>query len=323
MNKNFNKDSIIYCEKLTKIYKNKSQKIKAIDGISFRLNKGEIVGFLGPNGAGKTTTIKCLCRLINPTEGRIFIDGVDVVKKANFAYDKICAVLEGNRSIYWRMSTKENLNLFAGLMGYTQREVKHRIEELVEIFGLKEKIDAEARFLSRGMQQKLSIACALIKNTDILLLDEPTLGLDVETTHEVKDLLKREIGQKGRTILLSSHNMQVVEDVCDRVVIINNGKIIADEEIKRLKEFFQVNSYRFEIASKVNEELTREFSQRFLGTKFLTEGTNTLIDVNLKYPMEIYEVLEIFKARNLRLLGIQNIEPDFEEIYLKLVKNEK
>jgi len=315
--------AILTCENLAKIYKNKNQKVPAVDGISFSLKKGALVGLLGPNGAGKTTTIKCICRLLNPTGGKIFINGIDIIKNSHFAFEKVAAVLEGNRNVYWRMSTKENLLLFAGLQGYSSKDVKQKLEELVEIFNLKEKFNTEARFLSRGIQQKLAIACALIKNTDILLLDEPTIGLDVETTYEVRGLLKKKIALEGKTILLSSHNMKVVEDVCERVIIINHGKIIADEEIKRIKEFFQVNTYQFEIEGAIDENLQREFSVKFLGIKFTNDKTKSQISIDLEDSMRIYDVLEILKRKNIKLLGIQNIEPDFEEIYLKLVRHEK
>ncbi len=314
---------ILECENLTKIYKNKKQTVRAADNISFSIKKGELVGLLGPNGAGKTTTIKCLCRLLNPTSGKIHIDGFDVIKNPRIAYEKAAAVLEGNRNIYWRMSTKENLKLFAGLQGYSYKQVKNKIEELVEIFGLQGKINTEARFLSRGMQQKLAIACALIKNTKILFLDEPTLGLDVEAIYEVRNLLKGKISSEGKTIFLSSHNMGVVEDVCKRVIIINHGKIVADEEIKKIKELFRVNTYRFEIEGKIGEQIKKEFLKRFLGVRFSTDESKTEIIIDLKDSIRIYEVLEILKKRGVKLINIQNIEPDFEEIYLELVKREK
>jgi ABC-2 type transport system ATP-binding protein len=314
---------ILACDHLTKIYKHRKRDVRAVDDISFTINQGDIVGLLGPNGAGKTTTIKCLCHLINPTTGKIVIDGRDIGRHSRFAFEKIAAVLEGNRNVYWRMSTFENLKLFAGLQGYSYRQVKSTIDELIGVFGLQEKITTEARFLSRGMQQKLAIACAFIKNTDILLLDEPTLGLDVEMTHEVLNLLKKKISAEGKTILLSSHNMGVVEDVCERVIIINHGKIIADEKITKIKEFFQVNTYTFEVEGEINQGIQEEFIQKFLGVKFSTDKTETHITVDLKDSAKIYEVLDILKQRNIKLLSIQNVEPDFEEIYLKLVRHEQ
>lgn len=310
---------MIRCENLTKIYKGKTE-VRAIDEISFSINDAEIVGLLGPNGAGKTTTIKSLCCLINSSSGKIWIDGINVTKNPYFAFKKISSVLEGNRNIYWRLTVKENLIFFAGLMGYSYKNCKKRIDELINIFGLKEKTNTEARFLSRGMQQKLAIASALIKDTEIILLDEPTLGLDVESTHEVQNLLKNEMVNKGRTILLSSHNMRVIENVCERVIVINKGKIVADEMLDSLKDFFKVNAYKFEIDGRIDNKVKEEFQKISLGTKYTENSSKTEIIIELKDFMIIYKLLETLKDNNVKLLSITRIEPDFEDIYLKLVQ---
>ena len=310
---------MLRCEKLVKIYKGKTE-VRAIDDISFSINDAEIVGLLGPNGAGKTTTIKSLCCLINPSSGKIWIDGIDVTKNPYFAYNKIASVLEGNRNIYWRLTVKENLIFFAGLMGYSYKYQKDQIDELINIFKLKEKTNTEARFLSRGMQQKLAIACALIKDTEIILLDEPTLGLDVESTHEVQNLLKNEMVNKGRTILLSSHNMRVIENVCERVIVINKGKIVADEKLDSLKDFFKVNAYKFEIEGRIDNKVKEEFQKISLGTKYTENSSKTEIIIELNDFMIIYKLLETLKDNNAKLLSITRIEPDFEDIYLKLVQ---
>ena len=310
---------MLKCKNLVKNYKGKTE-VRAIDDISFSINDAEIVGLLGPNGAGKTTTIKSLCCLINPSSGKIWIDGIDVTKNPYFAYNKITSVLEGNRNIYWRLTVKENLIFFAGLMGYSYKYQKDQIDELINIFKLKEKTNTEARFLSRGMQQKLAIACALIKDTEIILLDEPTLGLDVESTHEVQNLLKNEMVNKGRTILLSSHNMRVIENVCERVIVINKGKIVADEKLDSLKDFFKVNAYKFEIEGRIDNKVKEEFQKISLGTKYTENSSKTEIIIELNDFMIIYKLLETLKDNNAKLLSITRIEPDFEDIYLKLVQ---
>jgi len=148
------------------------------------VQKSEVVGLLGPNGAGKTTTIKCLAGLIKPTSGEIYLDGIDALRDQKRALGRVAAVLEGNRNIYWRLTPRENLEFFGGLQGLPLRRVRSYIDEheLLELFDLKGKVNTPARKLSRGMQQKLAVACALVKQTEVLLLDEPTLGLDVETS---------------------------------------------------------------------------------------------------------------------------------------------
>jgi len=205
-------------------------------------------------------------------------------------------------------------------MGYSYKYRKDQINELINIFKLKEKTNTEARFLSRGMQQKLAIACALIKDTEIILLDEPTLGLDVESTHEVQNLLKNEMVNKGRTILLSSHNMRVIENVCERVIVINKGKIVADEKLDSLKDFFKVNAYKFEIEGRIDNKVKEEFQKISLGTKYTENSSKTEIIIELNDFMIIYKLLETLKDNNAKLLSITRIEPDFEDIYLKLVQ---
>ncbi|MCI2427563.1 ABC transporter ATP-binding protein, partial [Candidatus Acetothermia bacterium] len=184
-------NTVLAVKNLTKIYDGRrGKKTIAVDDISFSIRKNEVVGLLGPNGAGKTTTIKCICTLINPTKGTINVNGTDAVKNSRTVLQKVTAVLEGNRNIYWRLSVRENLEFFAGLQGIPARRVQNYIDQLIELFQLKEKEQTPARKLSRGMQQKLAVACALVKQTDILLLDEPTLGLDVEISHELRFALK-------------------------------------------------------------------------------------------------------------------------------------
>jgi len=172
-------DKALTVKDLQKTYPQwRKEPTKAVDGISFSIDEGEIVGFLGPNGAGKTTTIKCICGLVEPTKGDIRIYGIDAVNDTRKAVSNTSAVLEGNRNIYWRLTTRENLEFFARLHGRSLKEAEPEIKSLLKKFDLQHKENTPARKLSRGMQQKLALSCALIRGTDFLLLDEPTLGLE-------------------------------------------------------------------------------------------------------------------------------------------------
>ncbi|MEO0255514.1 MAG: ABC transporter ATP-binding protein [candidate division WOR-3 bacterium] len=296
--------------------------IKAVDNISFEIKRGEIVGLLGPNGAGKTTTIKCISTLIIPDSGQIIVKGKDILKAPSFALKNIASVLEGNRNIYWRLNVRDNLEFFASLQGLSYKNVKNKIEELIDFFNLREKEKKEARFLSRGMQQKLAVACAFIKDTEIILLDEPTLGLDVETTRELKELIRKKAKEESKTLIVSSHNMKLIEDICDRVIIINRGKIVAIDSIKNLKEFFGYKAFSFEIEGKINENIKKEFKEKFELVKFIENEYNTNMEIELKSIEIIYDVIEMMRNKNFRLKKFEEITPDFEEIYLKIVKNE-
>ncbi|MBT9165690.1 MAG: ABC transporter ATP-binding protein NatA [Chloroflexi bacterium] len=314
-------EPVLEAHHLTKVYKQRrGNDVVAVDDISFSVQKNEVVGLLGPNGAGKTTTIKCLCTLIGPTEGEIHINGADAIKSPRLALKHVAAVLEGNRNIYWRLSVRENLEFFAGLQGLPIRQVRSHIDQLIELFQLKEKERTEARKLSRGMQQKLAVACALVKGTEVLLLDEPTLGLDVGMSHELRFALK-EMAQRGeRTIIVSSHDMSVVQDICERVIIINSGRIVTDDKVSNLLKLFQASAYRFEIEGRLDEHQASRLQERFEMLKISEPDYHTEIEVELINGSQIYEIMEILKAGDSCIKAIDRREPDLEEIFLKIVK---
>ena len=315
---------ILQVKNLTKIYRSRRQgEVKAVDHISFSVKKHEVVGLLGPNGAGKTTTIKSICTILRPTSGEIWIDGTDAIKNPRAALERVTAVLEGNRNIYWRLNVRDNLEFFAGLQGQPLRSVRAQIDELIEMFKLKEKVNAQARTLSRGMQQKLAVACALVRNTPILLLDEPTLGLDVETSYELRWILKRMADEGKRTIVLSSHDMNVVQDICERVIIINQGRVVVDDRIENLKRLFQASSYRFEIEGQMNGSLEYQLQQKFDLVKISKNGQKTVIEAEMLEGARVYEIIDVLKNNGCQLESVGRQYPNLEEIFLKIVKGEK
>jgi len=287
----------------------------AVEDVSFDIGAEPIVGLLGPNGAGKTTTIKCLCGLVRPTAGSVAVDNIDVVERPRAAAAKVAAVLEGNRNIYWRLTVRENLEFFAALHGRSRRSVGARIDDLIERFGLGEKRNAPARMLSKGTQQKLALACAFVKGTPVLLLDEPTLGLDVEASYELRAHL-REIAASGeRTIVLSSHDMAVVQDVCERVIIINGGRIVTDDRVSHLLDVFRARAFRFTVLGRV-----QDLSGRFPLIEVTEAADRTLVDVELLEPAAIYDVIDALRAQGATLESIERREPNLEEIFLEVVR---
>ncbi|MCL0059702.1 ABC transporter ATP-binding protein [Dehalococcoidia bacterium] len=317
-------EPVLEVRNLTKVYRQRrGEDVVAVDDIGFIIKKNEVVGLLGPNGAGKTTTIKCICTLIRPTSGSIRINGTDAQRNTRIALRHVAAVLEGNRNIYWRLSVRENLEFFAGLQGIRSGRVRSYIDELIEMFQLKEKERTDARNLSRGMQQKLAVACALVKKTEVLLLDEPTLGLDVETSHELRFALKEMARRGERTIILSSHDMSVVQDICERVIIVNNGKIVTDDQVANLLRLFQASAYRFEIEGRLSKQQERQLEERFEMLKISETDHHTEIEAQLEDGNRIYEVMDILKAGDSRIRSIARKEPNLEEIFLNIVKGGK
>jgi len=290
---------------------------KAVDGISFSVDEGEIVGFLGPNGAGKTTTIKCICGLVEPTKGDIEIYGIDVVNDTRKAVSNTSAVLEGNRNIYWRLTTRENLEFFARLHGRSLKEAEPEIKDLLKRFDLQDREDMPARKLSRGMQQKLALSCALIRGTDFLLLDEPTLGLDVKTSKEMRAFVKQLTSNGGKTILLSSHDMNVVEDVCERVIIMNEGKILANDSVNNLKDIFNVHLYDFILKG---EPKLSELKNKYEITDIHYENGKTKLRVSLKNSDSFYELVNHLQNKNVELEEVKNLDKNMEEIFMDVIE---
>jgi ABC-2 type transport system ATP-binding protein len=317
-------EPVLRVKNLRKVYHSRRRgDVVAVDDVSFSVYKNEVVGLLGPNGAGKTTIIKSICTILLPTSGEIWVDGVDVLRNPRAALEKVTAVLEGNRNVYWRLTVRDNLEFFAGLQGQSLRSVRAYIDELIELFNLTEKVNEQARALSRGMQQKLAVACALVKRTPILLLDEPTLGLDVETSYELRWILKRMAEQGERTILLSSHDMNVVQDICERVIIINHGRIVADDRIENLQKLFTASAYRFEIEGHLSPQQQQKLTKQFDIIKISTDGSRTIIEAELLDSQKVYEIIDVLRENGCQLESVGKQYPDLEEIFLRIVKGEK
>ncbi len=313
-------DNVLQVRDLSKVYSARRKRVIAVDRVSFGVARGEVVGLLGPNGAGKTTTIKCLCTLVHPSAGHMEIAGVNVRSHPRRALEKIAAVLEGNRNIYWRLSPRENLEFFSGLQGIPTRRVRPYIDELIGRFRLQDKADVSARMLSRGMQQKLAVACALVKHTDILLLDEPTLGLDVETSHELRDALKNMAQKENRTILLSTHDMNVVQDVCDRVVIIHEGRVVTDDRVTNLLDLFRARAYRFRLEGRLSDAQCRKLQEEFELIHLHHSDHASEIEVELLRNDKLYQLMDILREGGSVIESIDRQDPNFEEIFLSIVR---
>ena len=219
----------IKVQHLSKVYGTQ----KAVDNISFEVNKGEILGFLGPNGAGKSTTMKILTGYIPATEGTAEVNGFNVRTSPIQVKNNIGYLPEHN-PLYLDMYVKEFLGFIGSLYGLKGRELEIRIDNTIERVGLGLEKHKKIGQLSKGYRQRVGLAQALIHNPDVLILDEPTTGLDPNQLVEIRDLIKN-IG-KDKTVIFSTHIMQEVEAICDRVVIINRGKIVVDSTLSNLKK---------------------------------------------------------------------------------------
>lgn len=303
---------VLEAHHLQKTYRQGGKEVRAVVDVSLTMAAGEILAFLGPNGAGKTTTIKMIAGLIQPDAGTVRILGRDPHTDPG-ALAQVGAVLEGNRNLYWRLTPLQNLEYFGVLRGLSPRTARQRGLELLETFGLREKGDVAVQTLSRGMQQKVAIAVALLHQPALLLLDEPTLGLDVESAQAVKALI-RQIAASGRAILLTTHQLDIAEALSDRVAVIQQGVIVAQAPTRELIRHFAgaVGTYRIELEQGLDpwrfEQLARQ------GVEIL--GSHR---VRFSGPPEmLYQVLEILKP--LPLLSLKREEADLTHIFLELLK---
>lgn len=222
--------------------------IVAVKGVSFDVRPGEVFGFLGPNGAGKTTTIRMLATLLEPSTGQAFICGHDVGREAMEARAKLGAVLAGDRSLYWKLSGRENLEFFATLYRVPQREIPARIEEVLRRMQLEQRADEMVERYSTGMKQRLALARSLLADPPVLLLDEPTLGLDPQSARNLREIVL-ELKEEGRAILLTTHYMEEADLLSDRIAIIDHGEIIALDTPAELKRNLSGERlYRMEVA---------------------------------------------------------------------------
>jgi len=302
--------SILQAQNLHKSYRQGKTTTNAVRGVSLTLNSGEILAFLGPNGAGKTTSIKMIAGLVRPDSGWVKLDGLDPHKQSR-ALKSIGAVLEGNRNLYWRLTPLENLEYFGVLRGLSRKVARQRGEEWLQRLNLVEKRKVTVQTLSRGMQQKVAIAVALIHRPKLLLLDEPTLGLDVEATQTVKTVV-REIAASGCAILLTTHQLDIAEDLSDRVAIIRQGQVIAEQPTRELIRQFSGTSYGIELESPPDAETLLRL--KHIG---VTAKENHIF---VRGSEQLYDVIE--KLRPLAIHEIKKDTADLTEVFLKLVQQE-
>ncbi|OUC13233.1 MAG: multidrug ABC transporter ATP-binding protein [Alkalinema sp. CACIAM 70d] len=297
---------------LQKHYGNQGKRIRAVDDVSLNLAAGEVLAFLGPNGAGKTTTIKMIAGLIVPDRGQVAVVGKNPHRDPS-ALRSLGAVLEGNRNLYWRLTPEENLEYFGVLRGLSAREARLRGRRLLERFELMHKRTTVVQQLSRGMQQKVAIAVALIHEPQLILLDEPTLGLDVEATQTVKRLV-REIAAEGRGILLTTHQLDIAEELSDRVAVIRQGQIVAEKQTAELIQEFSSSAYRIELEQSIGVDRQAKLAQ--LGLEIdLSSQTLHLADTEL-----LYAVLAILQP--LPILRIERDRANLTDIFLQLVQEQ-
>lgn len=306
-------NKIIQVNNLSKAYKD----LTAVNNISFNINEGEIVGILGPNGSGKTTTLKSILGLIEFDSGTVEINGLPIQKNAKTILNDVGAVLEGARNIYWHLSPMENLVYFAGIRGLSKKEISKRAEYLLKSLELTEVANKEIRQFSAGMKQKCALACAFIHDPSILLLDEPTLGLDVEITRTMTKWLKSTAEEQKKTILITSHNMDFIEEVCSRILIIRKGEIISHETVESLKAKFARKHFLINLTNPPHEDIVKQIAA--FGNTTVSEKTLKIELDTLDYLLPLLQTLD---TADIKMLNFRSVENDLEDIFLEVIRED-
>jgi ABC-2 type transport system ATP-binding protein len=303
------------------LFRKVPRSLVAVDRISFSVAKGEIFGLLGPNGAGKTTTIKMLCTLITPTSGDALVNEFSVMKDQQKVRESLGVMLTGERTLYWKLTGRENLQYFAALYHMEQSYAKKRIEELLDLVGLKEREGTLVENYSTGMRIRLSFAKALLNEAPVLLFDEPTASLDPQSSRLIRDII-RGLREKGHAIILTTHNMEEADLLSDRVAIIDHGKIVMLGPPAELKEKVKSNDIieieAKNISDRVVEALESfsEVSKVAVSTPDLT-GEKGLLRIHAEKGKEVLpRILEFLVRKQTTITKVSFIEPTLEDVFI-------
>ncbi|RPA67337.1 gliding motility-associated ABC transporter ATP-binding subunit GldA [Cyclobacteriaceae bacterium YHN15] len=296
-------------KQLSKIYGNQ----KALDSISFFAEKGQVLGFLGPNGAGKSTTMKIATGFLIPDEGDVLIKGISVLEKPK-EVSKLVGYLPEHNPLYLEMYIKEFLGFIGGLYGMGNKQINTRIDELIPLCGLELEAHKKIGQLSKGYRQRVGLAKALMHDPEVIILDEPTTGLDPNQLVEIRKLIK-DIS-RDKTLILSTHIMQEVEAICDKVVIINRGKIVASDLLKDLKSTMGKNVLLLE----TEENLELNWFAGFGQVNYFGESKRSITLIVDDLAASRKSILQLVQERDLTLISIQQQERNLESIFHQITK---
>lgn len=304
------------------VFKKKKQVVHAVNGLSFQVEKGEIFGLLGPNGAGKTSTIKILTTLLAPTSGeavvlghKSFGDEKELRKKINFIFG-------GERSLYWRLSAYDNLSYFSDLYHIPEKRKKERIGKLLDLVGLSDRAHYKVETFSKGMKQRLQIARGLVNNPEVLFLDEPTIGLDPVGARDLREIIK-ELGKEGKTILLTTHYMQEADELCDRIAVINKGKLIALNTSEKLKESIDSSMIEIDVRYIENNTLSKLKSIEYVKQLYVNDYEKGYkVKIECRNPRKVMSRVNE-QLHDTKVKSIAMREATLEDVYLNMIEGDK
>jgi len=297
-------------------------KLVAVDHVSFDVKAGEIFGFLGPNGAGKTTTIRMLCTLSKPTEGSATVAGYDIVKEDSKVREHIGLVSE-KMIMYDQLTAKENLKLFGNLYDIPKNVLNKRITELLELVHMEKWTNAQIGTFSTGMKQRINVIRALLNQPRILFLDEPTLGLDPQSTSEIREFIRKINIENKTTIILTTHMMIEADMLCNRVGIIDYGKIVALDSPANLKKVISGTDTTV-VELNISNLTNKMFSliQSLDCVRTVTMEDSAHIKIHARGDDAFDDIIDTVRKNNGKISSIKNIEPTLEDVFLHITGHE-
>jgi|TARA_B100001971_G_C18165167_1_gene523745 ABC-2 type transport system ATP-binding protein len=305
----------IEIKNLIRYFETGKETVKALDGINLQIKTGELFGLLGSNGSGKTTLIKILCTLLYPTSGEAFVSGINVVKEPEKIRGKINMVAGEETSGYGILTVRENIWLFSQLYGIESRLAKKRIDELLELLGLTKRAHTRIHKISTGERQKMNLCRGLVTDPDVLFLDEPTVGVDVNSGRTIRDYLLKWMKNNRKTILLTTHNMVEAEEICDRVAIIDEGKILALDTPSNLKQMLK-NETILELETDIIKNLSFKY-------KFSKVDNHEKKISNLRFFLKdestISDIISELSKKGVKIKSLHKSESKLEDIFIQLV----
>lgn len=315
---NMQSDTMIETRELTK----KFSALTAVDHVSFTVKKGEIFGLLGPNGAGKTTTIRMLATLLKPTEGTATINGFDVVKDDNDVR-KLLGLVSEKIIMYDRLTARENLWFFGRLYDIPPEVLKQRIDELLGLVQLNDWKSSQVGTFSSGMRQRMNVIRALLNMPDVLLLDEPTLGLDPQSSVEVREFVKKINRERKTTIILTTHMMVEADMLCDRIGIIDHGKIVAldtSSNLKKLVSGVNTTVMELEIANLTTTMISSIKAQGCVTS--ISQKDTTHLKIHASGDEAFDTIIDAVRAEEGKISSVKNLEPTLEDVFLHITGHE-
>jgi len=335
-----NSEIAIETRNLTKIFKSrdrnseargslftrkKPEMVTAVDHLNLEIRKGELFGLLGPNGAGKTTLVKVLCTLLPPDEGNAILNGFDVVRQQMDVRKSIGSLFSvGERGAFWRLNGYTNLEFFSAIYNVPRNKRHERIMEVLDLVGLKDKAFERYQRYSGGMKRKLALARVLLPDTPILLLDEPTVGLDVISSRSLRDFIRNDLSRKaGKTILYTTHYVEEASQICDRIGILNRGKLVACDTPNNIRGIVKKGEV-VEIRVKSITDVQIETIKRMNGvTDVTSELEDSVLDLrrlrlHLQSISSLPMVLDFFFREKILLVDLKREEPTLEDAFIEL-----